>query len=1079
MFETSIIRILSKTDKETTIGTGFFISNDGYLITCYHVVRDACPSVPRDQEELEIEDHAGNRWIGRFQNILSNVLEDIAVLKVDSTGFKCVSLGFNWESADRIQIYGFQYSEFKPFPEVGILSGQTSIDGKERLVIKDARHIFQGASGAPAINVNTQRVIGVLSEKWMDQDAETVFVIPLRKIVTQWSELERVQHEIEILSTDSHTSSEILSRLRQNIQDGKCLAILGPNISISSYQQPGSSSEWQIAAELASLCKYEDENVSLPTVAQFYMQQHGRDNLLNFLRTKFLNLFNPLIAHYLVARLPFPLIYYLSYDNLIEQALGFSNVMYSELMPGAILEKNGDVKVIKLIGSIHHSSNDTVIITTDDYEKWPEIIAPSLEMSKSFDITDFLFIGFNLEDSRLQTLFNQLCKIHDPEKVGYYAIQSNVTHFSADYWDDLGVQIINSDQTQFLLSLTNITSYKTVPQITIDEENVERRALTRTDLKELTSKLDKLLERMGVPSLIESLGDFSLSETQLINIRDMRMEVELMKSGMGSSIPNESPEYLVKIGNIELASGNIEQAADLYRRALELEHSNPEAHYNLHYILLEKENFKIATHEYLTAISLKPDYSSVPSGYEVNYILGKGGMGVVYKAGHKTINQQVAIKVLKRSLSRNYRAIDRFKREAILTKRLQHPNIVKIIDTGTHRGKFYIIYEYLEGRDLKMELAEHKITPKESFDIIIAVCNAMKHAHKVGIVHRDIKPSNIFLSSDGVKVIDFGLAQHISSSQLTTVGFATGTLSYMSPEQKYGFGQESYDPRSDIYSIGATFYEMLTGKLPEGNFKNPSELNPQVEKTVDLIVSKAIAYDLHDRYSSLEELIASLNLVVYAPPNMVLVPAGEFTMGDNRFEDEVPQHVQYLPSYYIDKFPVTNQEYERINSEHKYPPHKANHPVVGISWDHAKEYAKAVGKRLPTEAEWEKAARGTDLREYPWGNEFDINKSNMAEMGVGDTLPVGYIPANISPYGCLDMAGNVWEWTSDWYDAYPGSSIRDKNYGKKFVAIRGGSFRYSHFRSVHLPSRSADRFQYDSAGDIDIGFRCVVSAPIE
>jgi len=1072
MFERSIVRILSKVDR-TTVGTGFFVGNDGFLVTCYHVINSACAHNPENLEELEIEDYSGNHWNGRFQRALSNVNEDVAVLKIDSTGFYGVSLGLNWESSDQIQIYGFQYSEFSPFPEVGILSGVTSVQGKERLVIKDLQHVFEGASGAPAINVTTQQVIGILSEKWTDQDAGTVFVIPLSRIITQWEELERVDQEIEKLRKIITLNNEFPSELRTSIERGRCLIVLGPNISISSYQQSGVPSEWQIAAELSAHCNYDDENVSLSAVAQFYESRNGRANLLNYLRTKFLNVSNPLISHYLIARLPFRLIYCLGYDNLMEQALNFSNAEYSVLPPGYGSINDDKVHVGKLLGAFPQSSDDALIITTDDYEKWADSLVANLEFSRSFNIEYCIFLGFNLEDTRLQIVFEQLSQIHSLEKVGYYAIQSNATAFSLDYWFDLGVKVVNSDHTQFLLSLISRTSRIVIPQIQIDEKPIERRAISRADLTQLTSKLDKLLERMGVPSLVESIGDFSLSESQLINIRDMRMEVELMKSGMESSLLKESPEYLVKIGNIELASGNIEQAADIYRRVLGLNPSNPEAHYNLHYILLEKENFELATQEYLAAINIKPEYSSVPNTYEVDHILGKGGMGVVYKAKHKASNQEVAIKVLKRSLSRNYRAIDRFKREAILTKRLQHPNIVKILDTGTHRGKFYIVYEYLDGRDLRIEMTRRKVPAKEAVAVIVAVCNAMKHAHNAGIVHRDIKPSNIFLSLDGVKVIDFGLAQHISTSQLTTVGFATGTLSYMSPEQKYGFGMESYDPRSDIYSIGVTLYEMLTGKLPEGNYKNPSELNPDIEKTIDLVMAKSLAYDINGRYSSVEDLIKNLMLVVDAPPKMVLVPAGEFTMGDNRFEDEVPQHVVDLPSYYIDKFPVTNEEYKKVHPEHEYAPHKANHPVVGISWDQAKEYAKQIGKRLPTEAEWEKAARGTDLREYPWGNEFDINKSNMAEMGIGDTLPVGHIPANISPYGCYDMAGNVWQWTNDWYNAYLGSPIRDPNYGKRFVAIRGGSFRYSHFRSIHLPSRCADRFQYNPKGDLDIGFRCM------
>jgi formylglycine-generating enzyme required for sulfatase activity len=200
-----------------------------------------------------------------------------------------------------------------------------------------------------------------------------------------------------------------------------------------------------------------------------------------------------------------------------------------------------------------------------------------------------------------------------------------------------------------------------------------------------------------------------------------------------------------------------------------------------------------------------------------------------------------------------------------------------------------------------------------------------------------------------------------------------------------------------------------------------------------------------------------------APP-MVFVPAGEFTMGSSdadkdAYGDEKPQHTVYLDAFWMDKYEVTNAQYKKCvdagkcsrPSESKSYTRSSyygnasfdNYPVIYVSWNDAKTYCEWAGKRLPTEAEWEKAARGADGRIYPWGNTFDISKVN-AERKVGDTTEVGAYPAGASPYGALDMAGNVWEWVADWYSAnYYASSPRNNPTGPssgQYRVVRGGAW---------------------------------------
>jgi len=188
------------------------------------------------------------------------------------------------------------------------------------------------------------------------------------------------------------------------------------------------------------------------------------------------------------------------------------------------------------------------------------------------------------------------------------------------------------------------------------------------------------------------------------------------------------------------------------------------------------------------------------------------------------------------------------------------------------------------------------------------------------------------------------------------------------------------------------------------------------------------------------------------PPNMVLVPAGTFLMGDDCRE-------VYLPSFYIDIFPVTNQEFKEFLPSHTFPPELADCPVVRVSYYEALAYARWRGKRLPTEEEWEKAARGTQGQIFPWGNEFDPQRCNSAEGGKGGLTPVYQYPGGRSPYGCYDMAGNCVEWTASWYD-------KERNY----KVIKG-----SCYIDYDFMARCANRAGFEPPHRFGvIGFRCAL-----
>ena len=224
-------------------------------------------------------------------------------------------------------------------------------------------------------------------------------------------------------------------------------------------------------------------------------------------------------------------------------------------------------------------------------------------------------------------------------------------------------------------------------------------------------------------------------------------------------------------------------------------------------------------------------------------------------------------------------------------------------------------------------------------------------------------------------------------------------------------------------------------------------------------------------------------------PDMVLVTAGEFTMGSDAYTQySRPAHTISVDEFWIDKYEVRNLDYEKcIAAGACQPPSNSSSatrssyfgnpqydmfPVIFVSWNDANTYCKWLGRRLPTEAEWEKAARGSYQLNYPWGNDFDSNRVNSSEDGIGDTLPVNAHPNGASPYGALNMAGNVWEWVADWYDAdyyinSPGANPKGPDSGN-FRVVRGGGYDNNQY-NVGTIIRSRESPDFSSP---DLGFRC-------
>ena len=253
--------------------------------------------------------------------------------------------------------------------------------------------------------------------------------------------------------------------------------------------------------------------------------------------------------------------------------------------------------------------------------------------------------------------------------------------------------------------------------------------------------------------------------------------------------------------------------------------------------------------------------------YEIVRTIGEGGMANVYLGYDTILDRNVAIKVLRGDLSNDEKFVRRFQREALSASSLSHPNIVEMYDVGEDNGLYYIVMEYVEGKTLKQLLKKRgSLTLSEAIDIMLQLTDGMAHAHDSYIIHRDLKPQNIMIKDDGqVKITDFGIAMALNATQLTQTNSVMGSVHYLPPEQAAGKGSTI---KSDIYSLGILFYELLTGELP---FKGDSaveialkqmkeplpdlhKINNDIPQSIENIIMKATAKNPKNRYNDVKEM---------------------------------------------------------------------------------------------------------------------------------------------------------------------------------------------------------------------------------
>jgi formylglycine-generating enzyme required for sulfatase activity len=439
--------------------------------------------------------------------------------------------------------------------------------------------------------------------------------------------------------------------------------------------------------------------------------------------------------------------------------------------------------------------------------------------------------------------------------------------------------------------------------------------------------------------------------------------------------------------------------------------------------------------------------------------IGSGGVADVYKVLDRDLGVELAIKILKQIHRDDRRYVESLRREVLISRKLRHPNICPIHDLYEGPQGVGIVMDLIEGQDLKAWLIENRgrllETIADRLLLLRKLTDALVLAHSQ-IVHRDLKPANIFLKRNDIGtpiIMDFGLS--VSNEQGQAGAINGGTPKYMAPEQLVA--PQSVDRRADIFALGIMAYEILTdGEIPACSLRDsalvgmlpafrpedilpPSTFCAAIPADLDRLLLQMLEHDPGKRPQSADEVKDILDRVRLLNPLELpsrktgrtpafAVPAGTYFVGERNSARacEQPQRKIRLSAFRIGFAPVTNGEYREFvrTTGYRAPPlldhPRFGHdslPVVMVTWEDASTYARWAGGRLPTELEWEVAARaGNPKNQYPWGETPPLNTQANIDSVCGAPTAVRSYPTGANEWGLVDLCGNVWEWCADPWD---------------------------------------------------------------
>jgi len=646
------------------------------------------------------------------------------------------------------------------------------------------------------------------------------------------------------------------------------------------------------------------------------------------------------------------------------------------------------------------------------------------------------------------------------------------------------------------------------------------------EVKELKQLMLQLMGRFDLSMQIKPQDEFSHHNSK--SLKQVHAAIEHL-----NRLPQQNSELMMMAGSVLSSTGDIAEAENLFiqaQNAAKNEADKATACFNLFQVRLRRGAYEAALADLKVAIAINPRQYALHDvdKYPIEKLLGAGGMGCVFLCQDEWRENKVVVKCFWEG--QKGRREEVFK-EVLIMRQLKSPYVPKTLSYGyvdaSRQERPFFITEYIEGAlDGEAWLSQYgKLDLETGLEVGVQVAQGLAVAHEAGVCHFDLKPANLLFKKEAdrlvVKIIDFGLARvatslkeqaartQVRSGQSQFIQNVFGTFDYAAPEQ---WGEVAYGKpgaKSDVFAFGATLYRLLSAESPR--FPHPSEL-PDVPELQFLLLEclKQNPDKRPDSQAVFRRLLDLKESTTVQPgkifrdrlkdgsegPEMVWIPAGRFRMGDLQGtgrDNEQPVHEVSLEGFAMGRYPVTFAEYEQFaEATGREKPNdrgwgRGNRPVINVSWDDVVAYTEWLSEqtgqqyRLPTEAQWEYAARAGTETDYWWGNEIGKNRANCDGSGSQwsgkQTSPVGSFEAN--PFGLYDTAGNVWEWVADkWHGNYEGAPIDGSVWeegGEDYRVLRGGSW----FLNPGV-CRSAIRSRVTSVYRIQyLGFRVAVAVRLQ
>jgi golgin subfamily B member 1 len=579
------------------------------------------------------------------------------------------------------------------------------------------------------------------------------------------------------------------------------------------------------------------------TVAGHLKRKLGAESCATMLQEAYGKSGELTVAHKLLREMPFRAAISTGYDTLVEKALqkngGPKVFTYAD---GAVLRLSEDLGhyVVKAHGDVVHQA--TMVLDRLDYKR---VISPNQAyrafIEDLYRTHTLLIVGYRPTDPDFELFLERLLASFRDAVTDHYAILPGLSQpEQEELYANYRVRVIGFDEgDDAAASLTKVLEQ-------LAEGWRSRRTDTMRALDDPAQKLEWLRGKLAAVPVrmdVASAEGLELTEARQDAIRSAAESLKL---------DTLDAETLCRLGNVLTALGDVNRAVECYRTAVQKSPKMAEAHLNLHHALAEVKKYAESLEHLRQAIQLDASLRQIPARYEVTAVIGRGTTGTIYLGRDSEKLRDVTLKVLRGSFVREHVSPERWLKETEALRKLEHPNLARVYDAVVEGGRCILVTESLSGRSLNSLLRESGPLPLEkTVEILGQACQGLIHAHQAGVLHLDLTPSNIFLrDSGGAVLMDFRTGRARKGTYVTE----RGNEGFQAPELLAGVGG---DARTDVYSLGAMLYTMLTGKLPIGSFHRLAEVVPNARR-YDHLVTRALRAAPDERPHSVEDFAKML-----------------------------------------------------------------------------------------------------------------------------------------------------------------------------------------------------------------------------